>query len=937
MDYIFFVVKKRLNNQTLKLVDDKMQKLIWCVRSVRKIEGMNTVQKKSFGFQIILIFLIPALVMLYFAYYFIAAKYETLKASELYIYASKNVQAISRLIHNIQLERGMSAGYLVLENEYDKKRLKKKLLSQQQMSDASYRMFTAYIDDKSEMKQKLDDLLQYKNKKFERNVIRLFYDISQIRNAVLSHRISFEEEIGYYSKINRNLLNLVYVLLTHFDKNYGNLMDIYRLEELKEIEGLERAYVYNYLLSKNKKLFARVRELFIEEKKFTNEYLSDASMENTLLYNKIVERESQQKVEKFEKALLNERLSEKDAAEWFKISTERIDELEKLSLYILEKYYQNVHKVYKVQKKALYWTVFVWMMAIVSLMFMLYILIKLLRSHAKMLEDLRIASYTFDSQEAVTITDPNGKIIRVNNAFSEITGYSEDEVIGKKPNILKSGRHSEKFYQNMWDALHTKGKWSGEIYNKRKNGVIYPERLSITAIKDDNDVTTHYIAQFIDISELKEAEENAKFQAGHDFLTKLPNRKSMIERLEEETLRAQRHGYLDAFFFLDLDGFKKINDNYGHHIGDEILVEVAKRLRETVRDDDYIARISGDEFCVMLLDIGKNESHAAHTAKIVSEKIIDAVSKVFEINEHRVYLGVSIGIKLFPDGIKDAYEIINSADAAMYKAKEAGKNRYVFFNDAIDAEIREISILKQEIKDAFLEREFVFYIQPKVKTADESVVGGEMLLRWQHPQRGLLYPGDFLKVIKEMGKLKEIGMMGVERACRFLTKHGPIEGTLSVNVSTYDLISNDFIDFVVKTVLECGIEPGQIEFEILENELIEEFELVQNNLEKLKTVGIKISIDDFGTGYSSIGYLRRLSLDALKIDRYFVQDIDNETTKELVSMIVGIAKTLRLDLIVEGVETKEQLERIRFLGIDYAQGFYFGKAVKEEEFVKLLK
>lgn len=896
---------------------------------------MAGLQKKSFGFQIILIFLIPAIVMLYFAYYFIAAKYETLKASELYIYASKNVQIISRLIHNIQLERGMSAGYLVLsKNDAE---LRERLLEQQKKSDRSYKVFAKYTQDTSQMKQRLDALLHYKNEKFEREVLRLFYDISNVRKSVLSRSISFEKEIAFYSNINRNLLNLMYILLSHFDKSYGNLMDIYKLEELKEIEGLERAYVYNYLLSKNRKLVAKIRELFIEEKKFVNEYLSDASLENILLYNQIVKRESQQKVEVFEEELLQGELSEKDAAAWFRISTERIDELEKLSIYILQKYHKRIYEVYENQKKALYWTVFVWAMAIVSLMFLLYVLTKLLRTHSRMLEDLRIASYTFDSQEAVTITDPNGRIIRVNKAFSEITGYSKEEVVGKNPSILKSGRHSAEFYQNMWDALHTKGKWSGEIYNKRKSGEVYPERLSITAIKDDNDVTTHYIAQFIDISELKRAEENAKFQAGHDFLTKLPNRKSMIERLQEELPRAQRHGYLDAFLFLDLDGFKKINDNYGHHVGDKILVEVAKRLKETVRSDDYIARISGDEFCVILLNLDKNESKAAQTAKIVAEKIIDAISKVFIVDEHKLYLGVSIGIKLFPDGIKDAYEIINSADAAMYKAKESGKNRYVFFNDEIDAEIRQLSVLEQEIKHAFLEHEFVFYIQPKVKLEDQSVVGGEMLLRWRHPKKGLLYPGDFLKVIKEMGKLKEIGMMGVDQACRFLKHHGPIEGTLSVNVSTYDLVSDDFIDFVVKTVLECGIEPAQVEFEILENELIEEFELVQNNLAKLKKIGIKISIDDFGTGYSSIGYLRRLSLDALKIDRYFVQDIENKTTKELVGMIVGIARTLDLDVIVEGIETKEQLESIRALGAEYAQGFYFGKAIEQEEFAKLLK
>ena len=907
----------------------------------RKIQGVKRVQKKSFGFQIILIFLIPVLVMLYFAYYFISAKYQTLKKSELYIYASKNVQSLSRFIHNIQLERGMSAGYLVLDK--DEGTFKRKLLKQYEKTDASYKDFERFVNDKSEMKQNLNSLLQYKNIKYERSVIRLYYDVPKVRNTVLLRKISFEDEVTFYSKINRNLLNLMYLVLSNFERAYGNLMDIYKLEELKEIEGLERAYVYNYLLSKNKdfeneELFEKIRELFVEEKKFVNEFLSDASLENIVLYNKIVRSEIRHKMEDYELRLVQGRLTSKDALKWFEISTERIDELERLSIKILQDYDYKIYTFYEMQKKELYWTILVWGMAILSLMFLLYILVKLLRSHTRMLEELRIASYTFDSQEAVTITDPNGKILKVNKAFSDITGYSREEALGKDPSIFKSGRHSPEFYRNMWSALQKEGKWCGEIYNKRKNGEIYPERLSITAIKDEKGITTHYIAQFMDISELKEAEENAKFQASHDFLTKLPNRKSMTERLKEEYIRAQRHGYFDAFLFLDLDGFKKINDNYGHHIGDKILVEVAKRLKESVRSDDYIARISGDEFCVMLLELGKSESEAAHIAKKVAEKIIEAISKVFVIEGYKLYLGVSIGIKLFPDDTKDVFEIINAADAAMYKAKESGKNRYVFFNDEIDEEIRRLSILEHEIKEAFLEHEFVFYIQPKVKIEDKAeVVGGEMLLRWQHPKRGLLYPGDFLKVLKEMGKLKEISMMGVEQACRFLKRHGPIEGTISVNVSTYELVSDEFIDFVVKTILECGVEPSQIEFEILENELIEEFELVQNNLAKLKTIGLKFSIDDFGTGYSSIGYLRRLSLDTLKIDRYFAQDIDNETTRELVGMIVGIAKTLRLDIVVEGIETKEQLQSIKQLGIIYAQGFYFAKAMPQEEFAKLLK
>ncbi len=402
------------------------------------------------------------------------------------------------------------------------------------------------------------------------------------------------------------------------------------------------------------------------------------------------------------------------------------------------------------------------------------------------------------------------------------------------------------------------------------NDSVELEKLSITAIKNKEGKMACYITQSIDIGDLKEAEDRAIHQANHDFLTGLPNRKSMIEKVEEEFVRAKRHNFLDAFLFLDLDGLKKINDSFGHSIGDRVLIEVAQRLYAITRADDYIARISGDEFGIVLVNLDNDEERAAHSAKTVCEHIIKSIAEPFKIDQYTILLDISIGVKLFPDGNKDINDIINGADAAMYKAKENGKNRYVFFNEELEYKIKELSNLESEITQALVNNEFIFYFQPKVDTNTQKIKGVEILVRWEHPQKGIVYPDKFIDVIKEMGRLSDITFQAIESACNYLAQYSNIEGSLSINVSSVELISNNFLEKVLNIVSRCGVDAKHLEFEILENELIENFDLVLESTTKLKAHGIWISIDDFGTGYSSISYLRKLSVNTLKIDCYFV-------------------------------------------------------------------
>ena len=421
-----------------------------------------------------------------------------------------------------------------------------------------------------------------------------------------------------------------------------------------------------------------IRRLINKEKETQKEFLSNASIIYLKLYDDIINLKLQNKLKNQRELFFEGMLDSKDALDWFQISTDRINNLEKLSIAILNSYTQTMNHIVSESKRFMFITLLLWLLSIMAFLLLIYILNRLIDKEAKLMEDLRVSAYAFDAHEAMTITDPNGIIIKVNKAFSEITGYAKDEVIGKNPRVLKSFKHPEDFYKNMWLELHTKGRWSGEIYNKRKNGEIYMEKLSITAIKDKNNITTHYIAQFLDISNMQKAQEKIHYHASHDFLTGVNNRKSLMEKLQEEFARAKRHDFFDAFLFIDLDGFKSVNDSYGHKIGDSVLINVCRRLESCIREEDYIARIGGDEFCVILVDVNKNEEIAKENTRKITEKILLSISKPIDMEQHNIQISASIGIKLFPDGVQDINDIINKADMAMYQAKEKGKNRFVF-------------------------------------------------------------------------------------------------------------------------------------------------------------------------------------------------------------------------------------------------------------------
>jgi len=891
----------------------------------------------SLNIKIFTIFLIPVVALVYFSFYFINTKYECLKETSKYKLSANITNQLSKLVHNIQIERGLSGGYLVAK---DKISIKQELQRQYKKTDESYRKILYFINLKSEAKKDINRELGYKNKPSVKKIIYLFSNIHDFRNKILKLEINFEDEVSYYTQINTHLIKSIeaFILLLQKQSNDNNALA--KLQSLKENAGLERAFVYKQLLAnkydsvENKKILQLQKMQKTQEK----EFLLDASISSTLIYTEFIHEKELHELDLLRDSFINAKLSSNDAKIWFNKTTNRMNHLEEISTNILNIYVKNANKIHSETLNSLYITALLWFFSLISLSVLTLILRNLLKNEAIYTEELRILAYTFDSHEAMAITNVKGTIIKTNKAFSTITGYSEEEIIGKNPRVLKSMKHSEEFYKEMWRELHTKGKWSDEIYNMRKNGEIYPERLSITAIKNKKNITTHYIAQFLDISDLKEAQEIAEHQADHDFLTGLANRKQLTLRLYEEFVKARRHDFLHAFLFIDLDNFKKVNDTYGHKTGDLLLQEVTATLKGIVREEDLIARMSGDEFAILILNIDNTEPQAAKDIKEICNKILKILSQPFLVNTHKIEIGASIGIKLFPDGEKTAQDVIVHADTAMYQAKNQGKNQFVFFDKTIELELKRLSLLEEEIKNGFKNSEFKLFYQPKVSTKSNKIYGAELLARWEHPNKGLLYPDSFIDKATEFNLINNFTLLALHSACQFIQNYGHlVEGTLAININSKELLMPSFKKDLTTIIESYNIAPVKIELEITENELIKNFDLALQKIDELQKFGVQFSIDDFGTGYSSITYLKQLPFNTLKIDRSFLQNLSNNQDRELIEVIVNMAKIFNMNVVAEGIENKFDLDFIKEHDIELYQGYHFSKAVTQESFLSMLK
>jgi diguanylate cyclase (GGDEF)-like protein/PAS domain S-box-containing protein len=545
--------------------------------------------------------------------------------------------------------------------------------------------------------------------------------------------------------------------------------------------------------------------------------------------------------------------------------------------------------------------------------------------------EFRIAAKVFDSQEAIIVTDPEAKIIRVNEAFTKITGYTFDDVAGKNPSILQSDFHPISFYRDMWDKINHDGSWQGEIWDTRKTGEAYPKWLTISSVKNNEGKVTHYVGSFTDITEHKNAQEKILNLAFYDQLTGLPNRRLILERLEHSLAMSSQNSQYGAILYLDLDHFKTINDTQGHDCGDEVLQEIARRIQATVRHEDNIARIGGDEFVVLLENISDDPERATVHTRTVGKKLLEIMAKPYLVRGKQFPGSVSIGACIFYHTREGVHELLKRADMAMYDAKKAGRNTLRFYDPAMQETLEQRTQLEFHLRHALEKNEFLLYYQKKIGP-DNNIRGAEVLLKWNHPSFGLIAPMDFIPLAEEIGLIVPIGKWVLEEACRQLKSwesgHRTKDLTLSVNISTREFKQDDFTTNFERILDKTTINPSRLILEITESMLLENREEFINKMRRLKEMGISFALDDFGTGYSSLSYLKRLPINELKIDMSFVKDLGVDRNGEaIVQTIIQMGKTLGMDVIAEGVETPAQREMLEQYGCHNFQGYLFGKPV----------
>ncbi len=555
----------------------------------------------------------------------------------------------------------------------------------------------------------------------------------------------------------------------------------------------------------------------------------------------------------------------------------------------------------------------------------------------KQITRLRLYATLFENtHEGVMVTDGDGIIHMVNQAFTKLTGYSEHEAIGKRGNILKSGRHELSFYQRLWEELQSRGHWQGEIWNRRKSGEIYPELLSISSVHDEQDRLKYYVGVFSDISQLKQTEAKLEYLAHHDPLTHLANRRLFMSQLEYGLKRAHRKREQVALLVMDLDRFKDINDSYGHLIGDELLQLVASRLNHRLRESDMVTRLGGDEFAVLMQGIEHPED-----AAILASEIIKALSEPCQLKEGlELHVGTSIGISLYPEHGTTAETILQHADSALYQAKKEGRGRFCYFSEDLTQAARQRIEIHNNLRHAMAERRLCVYYQPQIEFESNRIVGAEALLRWCDPELGDIPPNLFIPVAEETGLISHMGEWVIREVCkqgkRWIDQGRP-PLSLAVNISVHQLRHRDLVEKIHQIVSDTAYPAAHLSFEVTESALMERETEALGVLNQLRRMGLHLSIDDFGTGYSSLAHLQRMPLDELKIDKTFIDEIpEKREDMEITSTIIAMAKNLGLFVLAEGVENDAQHQFLQQQGCDFFQGFLVSPALDAEAFTRLL-
>jgi diguanylate cyclase (GGDEF)-like protein/PAS domain S-box-containing protein len=533
-----------------------------------------------------------------------------------------------------------------------------------------------------------------------------------------------------------------------------------------------------------------------------------------------------------------------------------------------------------------------------------------------------------------------GIILKVNHAFTKDTGYAAKEAVGQTPGLLRSGRHDAEFYRLMWESLKLTGTWQGEVWDKRKNGEIYLKWLSITSVKDNNGVVTHYVGIHSDITARKKAETEIHNLAFYDVLTKLPNRRFLLDKIEQAQIVSVRSNQYGALLFLDMDRFKTLNDTMGHDHGDMFLVEVAKRMRQCVREVDTVARIGGDEFVVLMEEVGLNADDVSQRVAVLAEKIRSVLSIPYQLKKQEHLSSPSIGVTLYKGRNVSVDTLLKQADMAMYQAKDSGRNTVRFFDPSMQETVEARATIEADLRHAVQDNQLRLHYQIQLDS-DLRPLGAEALIRWLHPVRGMVSPINFIPIAEESSQILDIGNWVLKTACKQLalwSKHEKSsELTLAVNVSALQFKQQDFVENLTAMVHTHQINPNRLKLELTESVVLSDVSDVVTKMHALKALGVRLSLDDFGTGYSSLSYLKQLPLDQIKIDQSFIRDVLTDASDAvMVQTIIDLAKNFRINVIAEGVETEAQLNFLKQNGCMAYQGYLFSKPVPIDEFEKLL-
>jgi diguanylate cyclase (GGDEF)-like protein/PAS domain S-box-containing protein len=553
-------------------------------------------------------------------------------------------------------------------------------------------------------------------------------------------------------------------------------------------------------------------------------------------------------------------------------------------------------------------------------------------SEAKLQQAVQIIEHTM---EGVVITDGEGLITSVNPAFCEITGYSEMEIIQQHLETLKSDRHQQEFFDEVWTTVCQTGFWRGEVWNQRCNGEVYPAWMTISCVRDEQGNMLHYVAVFSDITSIKQSQSQLEHLAHHDSLTNLPNRLLFEDRLQHAISQSKRQGRQLAVLFLDLDRFKNINDTLGHAMGDELLKEVAKRLLDILRDDDTAARLGGDEFTVLVENL-EDPSQAA----VVAAKIQESFKTPYQIAGRELHVTTSIGISIYPEDGQSVADLTKNADAAMYQAKEQGRNNYRYYTSELTRTAFERLLLETELRSALKKDQLLLYYQPQISLKNGQMTGAEAVLRWHHPRLGIIPPARFIPLAEESGLIHEIGHWVLKEACeqtRYLYKQGLFQGRMAVNLSVRQIMQTDLILRFEQIIADSECPPDMLQLEVTEGIFMGQMKQSVPVLDVFKKLGVSIAIDDFGTGYSSLSYLKQLPIDKLKIDRSFIRDLPNDSDAIAITQaIIALGKNLGLHIVAEGVETLAQQALLQKMGCEEGQGYLYSPPVPANAFEEML-